>query len=209
MPIQTFRYKPKNTFWVTVEITVEYLCTEKPSILHQRIYGLTQFGFIVCYQDKIQAFIHKSRMISCEHYECKKAIQLELEIKYSVSSEIGLGIGIGNIGTGAFGFPTRAVEEVKNFQTECECCDQEIQDKRKIQSLLQVHDYGSEQKSSIALVLALSAISIATGFALKNFDKPGYFAEIFIGSMLLGVVVSGVIVFRRLSKLINSGSKVK
>ena len=200
MPVDVFTYKPKSTFWVTYEATVEYSCSQKPVVVKKRICGCNHFAFIFGYEDKMDAFVHDSRMVDCVKSDCNDAINYDLEIKFIVYSKIGLGFGIGGFGTGTLGFPTRSVCEREKYETECVCCDSEIDDHRKRQALFQNANTPDEERSAIPLAVTLSALA-ATAITPIFLSTAGNFVEYYLSAILLGLVGSGIIVCRRVLKL--------
>ena len=201
MSVQIFRYKPKNTLGITVEVTTDCTCTEKP-IVSGRLCGLSQFGLLLCYEDKVQTLLHKWKVVKCDLDECDKAISYELEIKFLISCEIGLGIGIGNLGTGAFGIPTRSAEESVTFHTECICCDAEIENERIAQSMFPIPPIPSEKRSIIPLVVMLLAIVVVAAVSYR-LDITRDVTEYISTAMLFGILASGLAVYGRMRRLIR------
>lgn len=207
MAIKNFDHKPRNTFGVTVESTVQYDCLNKPVIVGKRMVGFTRFGFIISYEDKIDAFVHRAKLLPCAQSDCARAIKYEFEIKYFVACEIGIGINIGKLGTGTFGFPIRSVEEVASFSTECECCDGELEQQRSMQLLLQPRDSEYQRNNALSLLLALAAVAGSVAMAINHLSDPGKSAETFMGLLFAAVAASAIVTLIRYRKL--SGAKNK
>ncbi|HEY3699712.1 MAG TPA: hypothetical protein VGK97_10300 [Spongiibacteraceae bacterium] len=207
MAVKNFTHKPKNTFGVTVESTVQYDCLNKPAIVGNRMVGFTRFGFIISYEDKIDAFVHRAKLLPCAQDDCARAVKYEFEIKYFVACEIGIGINIGKLGTGTFGFPIRSVEEIASFSTGCECCDGELEQQRNFQLLLQPRESEYQRNNALPLLLALAAVTGAAAMAINHFSDPGKGAETFVGLLLAAVAASGVVTWVRYRKLIGAKNK--
>ncbi|HTV06860.1 MAG TPA: hypothetical protein VME86_15935 [Acidobacteriaceae bacterium] len=211
MPVAKYRFRPRSTLWIGIELIVSYSCYADPKVERVRITGVKQFGLILSSEYEIDAFVDTVRRIPCEaDADCGEAVRYEFTVKTFTSDVIGLGIGVGKLGTGTAGWTSRATEELAYFDTACACCDDETRPVDRIVS--EVHIVASPQ-SATPWLLGFAALGTALAFSFMNLDQPSLVPKIVVDATGVGalaaVSVAGVRLIAFLRRVTHPEDKIR
>lgn len=123
-PVDLFEHETAATIGIGAEVHVSFGCDQAPKIERRVITGLNQVGFIFSSEYEVDAYIDRTRRLSCTIERCERAIQYEIDVRFIVYLVIGVGFGLG-WGTGTAGFRTRKSNRTETYTTRCICCDEE------------------------------------------------------------------------------------
>jgi hypothetical protein len=198
VPVDVYRFKPKGTSWIGVEVIVQYSCKAEPKVERVRISGVKQFGFIVSHEYDIDAFVDTSRRIGCEEQlsSCSNPRRYSFTVKCLLSGVVGFGLGIGKVGTGTAGWRSRTEEQQLSFQTRCICCDDEVE---QAPAIVYLRIEPSEStRSATALILGLTALGLGLTASILNFDHPSLLPKLFVYGTGSATLAAAVVTLRRL-----------
>lgn len=201
MPVTKYRFKPRRTLWIGVELIVSYSCQADPKVERVRITGIKQFGLILSSEYEIDAFVDTVRRIGCEAgSDCNEAMRYEFTVKTFISDVIGLGIGVGRLGTGTAGWTTKATEELGHFGTECVCCDDESRVPER--AVAEVHVVPSLQTAT-PWVIGFATLGAALGVSLMNLDHPSLVPQFVVGASGVGALAAVGVAGARLTAFLR------
>jgi hypothetical protein len=201
MPVTNYRFKPRSTLWIGIELIVSYSCQADPKVERVRITGIKQFGLILSSEYEIDAFVDTVRRIPCEAgTDCQEGVRYEFTIKTFISDVIGLGIGVGKLGTGTAGWTTKATEELLDFSTACVCCDEERRAPERAVTV--VHVVPSPGTATPWLV-GFTTLGTAVALSLMNLDHPSQVPQLVVGATGVGALAAIVVAAARLIAFIR------
>lgn len=120
--VDRFRYNPKGTAGISVEILVSFAWGEAPAVAAVTVTGLNVVGFTMGSEYRVKAYVDEWTVETCKKENCVNAIRFKIKVKFFVSLVIGITFGFG-WGPGTAGWQTASLEQTAEFTTRCICCD--------------------------------------------------------------------------------------
>lgn len=203
MAVTKYRFKPRGTVWIGVELIVSYSCQTDPKVERVRITGVKQFGLILSSEYEIDALVDTVRRMPCEAgTDCREAVRYDFTVKTFTSDVMGLGIGVGKLGTGTAGWTTKATEELVHFGTACVCCDDERRAPER--AVTEVILVPSPQTATPWLV-GFATLGTALALSFMNLNHPSLVPQIVVDATGVGALAAVGLAVARLVAFVRRG----
>ncbi|MBL3558538.1 MULTISPECIES: hypothetical protein [Marinobacter] len=207
MPVIKYRFKPRRTLWIGVELIVSYSCEIAPKVERVRITGIKQFGFMLSSEYEIDAFVDTVRRMPCKaSAEYQDAVMYEFSIKTFTSDVIGLGFGVGMLGTGTAGWTTKSTEELSHFGTPCVCC---VEDSWVPERTVTGVHVAPSSHAATAWLVSLATLGTVLGLSLMNLDHPSLVPQFVVAATGVGTVAALGVTGARLIAFLRRKDKVR